>query len=81
MNALTMLPSPSPMYEIARHVRDARTARGWSQYELAERAGVSRPTVARVEAGADVNTAKLVRIAEALGLVLRTEKQGGFWGE
>lgn len=70
-----MLPSPSPMTEIARRVRDARTTHGWSQHELAEHANVSRPTVARVEAGDDVNTAKLMRIAEALGLVLRIERQ------
>ncbi|MFE4230377.1 helix-turn-helix domain-containing protein [Arthrobacter sp. NPDC056886] len=81
MSALSMLPSPSPMSEIARQVRDARAARGWSQHELAEHAGVSRPTVARVEAGDDVNTAKLMRIAEALGLVLRIDRQEVPWDE
>lgn len=81
MSTLSMLPSPSPMTEIARRVRDARAARGWSQHELAEHSGVSRPTVARVEAGDDVNTAKLMRIAEALGLVLRIERQGIPWDE
>lgn len=69
------------MSEIARRLRDARTAYGWSQQELAEHAGVSRPTVARVEAGDDVNTAKLMRITEALGLVLRIEKQEIPWDE
>ena len=67
--------SSSPRTEIARRVRDARTTRGWSQNELAEQACVSRPTMARIEAGDDVNTAKLMRIAEALGLVLRIERQ------
>jgi transcriptional regulator with XRE-family HTH domain len=76
-----MLPSPSTMSEIARQVRDARAARGWSQHELAEHAGVSRPTVARTEAGDDLNTAKLMRIAEALGLVLRFERQEVPWDE
>jgi transcriptional regulator with XRE-family HTH domain len=69
------------MSTIARRLRDARAAHGWSQRELAEHAGVSRPTVARVEAGDDVNTAKLIRIAEALGLVLRLEKQELPWDE
>jgi transcriptional regulator with XRE-family HTH domain len=81
MSALSMLPSPSTMSEIARQVRDARAARGWSQHELAEHAGVSRPTVARTEAGDDLNTAKLMRIAEALGLVLRFERQEVPWDE
>ena len=32
-------------------VRDARTRRGWSQHELANRAGVSRSWLAKLEAG------------------------------
>lgn len=63
------------MAEIAHRVRASRTARGWSQIELAERAGVSRPTVARVEAGDDVNTAKLIPIAAALDLVLEMKPE------
>lgn len=58
------------MSEIARRVRAARTARGWSQIELAEHAGVSRPSVARVEAGEDVNTGTLRAMCEVLGLQL-----------
>jgi transcriptional regulator with XRE-family HTH domain len=58
------------MAEIARRVRAARVTHGWSQVELAERAGVSRPTVARVEASEDVNTAKLMSIAATLRMVL-----------
>lgn len=38
--------------------------------ELGEKAGVSRPTVARVEADNDVNTATIAKIAQALGLKL-----------
>ena len=36
--------------ELAAAVRDGRKARGWSQEELAERAGVAVRTVRRVEA-------------------------------
>ncbi|MFN4002645.1 helix-turn-helix domain-containing protein [Microcella sp.] len=60
----------SQMSEIARRVRALRTARGWSQLELAEHAGVSRPSVARVEAGEDVNTGTLRALCAALGLKL-----------
>lgn len=78
---LSMLPSPLPMSEIARQVRNERAAHGWSQHELAEHAGVSRPTVARVEAGDVVNTAKLMRVAEDLGLVLRIDRQDVPWDQ
>lgn len=57
-----------PMSEIARRVREARDARGWSQEEFAERAGVSRPSIARIERGDDVSTATLVKVTGALGL-------------
>lgn len=49
-------------------IRAARQERQWSQQQLAEVAGVSRPTVARVEGGEDVSTATLEKVAAALGL-------------
>ena len=67
--------SPTPMSEIARQVRAARTDRGWSQTDLAEQACVSRPSVARVEASEDVNTLTLSKISEALGLELTVVKR------
>lgn len=51
-------------------IRDARKAKGWSQIELGERAGVSRPTIARIEADHDVTTATIAKVAQALGLKL-----------
>ena len=51
-------------------IRDARKKHGWSQAELGERAGVSRPTIARVEANNDVTTATIAKIARALELKL-----------
>lgn len=52
-------------------IRAARNQHGWTQEELAERAGVSRPTIARVERGDDVSTANLAKVADALGLEIR----------
>ena len=52
-------------------IREARKQRGWSQAELSEKSGVSRPTVARVEANNDVTTATIAKIAKALGLTLQ----------
>lgn len=54
-------------------IRQERKARGWTQAELGDRAGLSRPTIARVESGNDVSTTTLRRIAEVLGLTLRIE--------
>ena len=34
-----------------RHLRMARAAAGWTQDELAERSGISRVTIANLEAG------------------------------
>ncbi|WP_082924590.1 helix-turn-helix transcriptional regulator [Paenarthrobacter nicotinovorans] len=51
-------------------IREARKQRGWSQSALGDRAGVSRPTVARVEAGDDISTATLFKVATALGMTL-----------
>lgn len=65
----------TPMLEIAKRVREARLATGWSQNYLADRAEVSRPSVARVERGDDVSTATLGKIAETLGLALELKSQ------
>ncbi|PPF26280.1 MULTISPECIES: helix-turn-helix domain-containing protein [unclassified Rathayibacter] len=51
-------------------IRDARKKQGWSQAELGEKSGVSRPTIARVEANNDVTTATIAKVAQALGLKL-----------
>ncbi|MGP5704051.1 helix-turn-helix transcriptional regulator [Glutamicibacter arilaitensis] len=58
------------MRELGLEIRVARTARGWSQTFLADEAGVSRPSIARIEAGEDVNTATLVKVAQTLDYAL-----------
>jgi transcriptional regulator with XRE-family HTH domain len=51
-------------------IREARKKQGWSQAELGEKSGLSRPTIARVEANNDVTTATIAKLAQALGLKL-----------
>lgn len=63
--------NPNPARSIGRDVRDARRALGWSQMELANRAQVSRPTIARVETGVNISTGTLEKVAKALGKRLR----------
>jgi transcriptional regulator with XRE-family HTH domain len=60
--------SDAPMAEVASKIHETRVSFGWTQNELAERAGVSRPTVARIERGDDISTATLEKIVLALEL-------------
>ncbi|MEU7480169.1 helix-turn-helix transcriptional regulator [Lentzea sp. NPDC042327] len=58
-------------FELGRSVRDVREARGWSQAQLAEAAGMTQPAVARFEAGGTVPTIPVLdRLAHALDLEL-----------
>lgn len=69
---------------IGSALRDARRAAGLQQEELARRAGVSRMTVQRLEAGTiDPRVSTVLVLARALGLelllvpaALRTEVEG-----
>ena len=63
-------------------LRAARGLLGWSQSELAERAGLSLPTVKRLEGGfgprvSDEARAKLQRAIEAAGIDFIDENGGG----
>jgi len=62
--------SRDPQVSIARAVRIARKARGWTQEALASHAGVSRPTIARLEGGRSVSSQSLVKVVTALELRL-----------
>jgi transcriptional regulator with XRE-family HTH domain len=53
----------------ARQLRDARAARGWTQADLAERAGIAVEVCGRLERGRVLPRADtLVRLAVALGV-------------
>ncbi|WP_442576094.1 helix-turn-helix domain-containing protein [Microbacterium sp. F51-2R] len=62
--------TPNPSKGVGAQIRDARESRGWTQQVLAEKANVSRPTIARVETGNNISTRTLERVAHALGLNL-----------
>lgn len=57
------------MSPIRLRVQELRTARGWSQAELARRAGLRRATISDMEAGrtAGIDFASLEALAKALG--------------
>ena len=58
-------------YELAEAIRARREELGGSQRQLAERAGMTQPGVARFEAGGTTPTLPLLeRLATALGLTV-----------
>lgn len=58
----------NPHDAIRQAIREGRTKHGWTQQELAIRSGVSRPTIARLEAGQSVSSSTMIKILAALGL-------------
>jgi len=64
--------------DVAEMLRSARREAGLSQDELAQRAGVARTTVARMEnlAKGDMSVSALVRLLEAAGYDLKLVKSG-----
>lgn len=66
------------LYDVAEMLKTARIEANLSQTELAEKAGVSRVTVVRMEtlAKGDMSVSILVRLLEAAGYDLRAVKIG-----
>ncbi len=54
---------------LGEHLRAWRLLNDLTQALVAERAGVSRPTVAAIEAGQSVSTENLVRVLRVLGVL------------
>ena len=59
------------LLKVGKRVRNLRTDRGWSQEELADRSGVNRSYMSKVELGkSDVSLSVLHKIARTLGISL-----------
>ncbi len=58
------------MANIGTKIRDAREAHGWTQDELADRAGVTQGAVGHLESGRTKRPQKLPEIARALGVTV-----------
>lgn len=61
---------PGEAQGFGKVIQSTRLERGWSQTDLANKSGLSRPTISRVELGEASSTQTLRSLAEALGLVL-----------
>ncbi|SAK65738.1 putative phage repressor [Caballeronia pedi] len=55
---------------IGKRLIEAREKRGWSQDELADKAGVSQGTIGHLESGRNKSSTKLPQIAAALGVTV-----------
>jgi len=59
--------------ELGRRIQRHRLDRNVTQGRLAREAGVSTPTVQRLEAGASVQLVSMLRVLRALGMLDRAE--------
>jgi DNA-binding XRE family transcriptional regulator len=72
-----------PRVVTTRQIKAARALLGWSQADLAEKSGVSEPTVARLESidgqlgGREVTAQKLQAAIERAGVVFLDPNGGG----
>lgn len=66
------------LFEMAEQLKEARKQAGLSQAELAQRAGVSRTTLARMEtlARGDMSVSLLLKLLEAAGYDVNVAKVG-----
>ena len=72
-----------PLHEVGGVFHRARLMRGWTQEELAARAGLWPSTIEQIEAGGDLDRALFKALADALGVetLARALPEGGFPGE
>lgn len=60
---------------IGAQVRRERTRRGWTNADLAERAGIAPNTLSRIEAGKGVHPGSLRQVLDALGVQEESPEQ------
>ena len=69
MNFSTLTSDDAVLAELGRRLRRHRLDRNWTQARLAREAGVSVPTVQRLEAGASVALSSLLGVLRQLELL------------
>jgi HTH-type transcriptional regulator/antitoxin HipB len=67
------------MEALGQVIRNKRKEMGWTQAHLAQRVGLSRPTVSLLERGtlSDLGVRKLMRLAGVLGLRVSVQPKQG----
>lgn len=57
------------MYNIADTIKRLRKSKGWTQQDLADRAGISKQSILNYETGkTDPTGANIIKLADALGV-------------
>ncbi len=69
MNLTAMLSDEAILAELGRRLADRRIARELTQADVAERAGIGKRTLERIEAGGSSQLSNLVRVLRALELM------------
>ena len=66
------------LFEIGRHIREARKGRKMTQAQLAAILGMSRATISEIENGVvqDIGIRKILRILEILNLEIKVRRAG-----
>lgn len=59
---------------LAKRVRERRLERGWSQEEIAERAGISAGTYVLFERTGKISLLRLIRLLDVLGLMAQIDQ-------
>ncbi len=70
---LALLPAEELARALARRLRDLRIVKGWTQAELAARAGVALPTYRRFERSGEIALVALLRLVIIVGRVDRLD--------
>lgn len=73
---ITLSSPPEIAKTLADRVRERRLARGWSQAEIARRAGVKLATFVAFERTGRVSLVRFIAIVDVLGLVSEVEHLG-----
>lgn len=73
-NILSLITPAQVIENLRRRVVDERLAKGWSQKEMALRAGIKVPTYAYFERTGQISLERLAAICEALGHLDDLEK-------
>ncbi len=73
MEISAVMSDPAVLDELGSRVSRSRLDREWTQAYLAKEAGVSRPTVERMERGDSTQMTSFIRVLRALGLLERLD--------